>query len=212
MVGIMITIQNYEVTRLIAPITQAELALFPLQHSCGVQFWTCTNADGQYSLGELTDLTQRTDAEIMLTTEYAAWMNQQADTIDATINANELRALLAPQVAAIETAEVDNFASLFPAFRVGEAVTLDERRQYQGVVWKVAQPHTTQADWQPDLVPALWLRVNPPDVILPWVQPQGSFDAYQIGDKVTYNDQTWICTAANNVYAPGVYGWEVFGG
>lgn len=208
----MITIRNNEITRLIAPITQAELALSPLQHSCGVQFWTCTNADGQYSLGELTDLTQRTDAEIMLTTEYAAWMNQQADTVDATINANELRALLAPQVAAIETAEVDNFASLFPAFRVGEAVTLDDRRQYQGVVWKVAQAHTTQADWPPDLVPALWLRVNPPDVILPWVQPQGSFDAYQIGDKVTYNDQTWICTAANNVYAPGVYGWEVFGG
>lgn len=208
----MITIQNNEITRLIAPISQAELALSPLKHDCGVHLWTVTNANGQYTLAGLTGLTQRTEADIMLTEEYAAWMNQQADTIDATINANELRALLAPQVAAIETAEVDNFASLFPAWRVGEAVIIDDRRQYQGVVWKVIQSHTTQADWTPDLVPALWGRVNPPNVILPWVQPQGAFDAYQIGDKVTYNDQTWICTAANNVYAPGVYGWEVFGG
>lgn len=205
----MITIQNNEITRLIAPITQAELALSPLRHDSGVHLWICTNSDGQYAFSELTGLTQRTEADIMLTEEYAAYVNQQADNVDAVIHASELRALLAPQVAAIDTAEVDNFASLFPAFRVGESVNVDDRRQYQGVVWKVVQSHTTQADWPPDLVPALWGRVNPPNVVLPWVQPQGSNDAYQIGDKVTHNGQTWISTAANNVWEPGVYGWEI---
>lgn len=42
-----------------------------------------------------------------------------------------------------------------------------------------------------------------------WVQPTGAHDAYQIGDRVTYNGQTWVCTVANNVWAPGVYGWVV---
>ena len=43
----------------------------------------------------------------------------------------------------------------------------------------------------------------PPD----WVQPAGGHDAYQIGDRVTYEGNVWVSTAANNVWAPGVYGW-----
>lgn len=208
----MITIINYEVNRLIAPISQDELTLSPLRHDCGAALWTVTNADGQYAFTELNGLTQRTNSDIMLTEEYAVYVNQQADNADAVIHASELRALLATQIAMIDMADVDNFASLFPAWRVGESVIVDDRRQYQGVVWKVVQAHTTQADWPPDLVPAIWGRVNPPNVILPWVQPQGSFDAYQIGDKVTHNGQTWISTAADNVWEPGVYGWNIFSG
>lgn len=41
-----------------------------------------------------------------------------------------------------------------------------------------------------------------------WVQPTGAHDAYQPGDRVTHNGEVWICTVDNNVYAPGVYGWE----
>jgi hypothetical protein len=43
----------------------------------------------------------------------------------------------------------------------------------------------------------------------PWVQPTGSQDAYQVGDRVTFEGQTWESTAANNVWSPGVYGWTV---
>jgi hypothetical protein len=42
-----------------------------------------------------------------------------------------------------------------------------------------------------------------------WVQPTGAQDAYQIGNKVTYGGQTWQSTAADNVWAPDVYGWVV---
>lgn len=40
-----------------------------------------------------------------------------------------------------------------------------------------------------------------------WVQPSGANDAYQFGDRVTHNGQTWTSTAPNNVWEPGVYGW-----
>jgi hypothetical protein len=43
----------------------------------------------------------------------------------------------------------------------------------------------------------------------PWVQPTGAHDAYNIGDRVTHNGQTWESTAASNVWAPGVFGWVV---
>lgn len=42
-----------------------------------------------------------------------------------------------------------------------------------------------------------------------WKQPSGSHDAYSIGDKVTHNGKTYISTADNNVWEPGVYGWEL---
>ncbi len=40
-----------------------------------------------------------------------------------------------------------------------------------------------------------------------WIQPTGATDAYQIGDRVTHNSQTWTSTVADNVWEPGVYGW-----
>lgn len=42
-----------------------------------------------------------------------------------------------------------------------------------------------------------------------WVQPTGGHDAYAEGDLVTYDGQVWESTAADNVWVPGVYGWDV---
>lgn len=46
---------------------------------------------------------------------------------------------------------------------------------------------------------------SPPE----WVQPTGAHDAYALGDQVTYDGKVWKSATANNVWAPGVYGWEV---
>ena len=42
-----------------------------------------------------------------------------------------------------------------------------------------------------------------------WVQPVGAHDAYQVGDRVTYEGQVWESTVKDNVWAPGFYGWKV---
>jgi len=42
-----------------------------------------------------------------------------------------------------------------------------------------------------------------------WIQPTGAHDAYMKGSKVTYNGKTYVSTADNNVWAPGVYGWDL---
>ena len=41
-------------------------------------------------------------------------------------------------------------------------------------------------------------------------QPTGSHDAYNTGDKITYNGKKYICKMDNCVWAPDVYpaGWE----
>jgi len=41
-----------------------------------------------------------------------------------------------------------------------------------------------------------------------WVQPLGGHDAYQIGDRVTYQGKVYESTVANNVWSPVTFGWK----
>ena len=97
---------------------------------------------------------------------------------------------------------------LFPAWAIGKAYAVSDRAQYNGTLYKCIQAHTSQADWAPDATPALWKTVSL-DEYPEWVQPTGAHDAYNIGDKVTYNGQHYVCTSNANVYAPNVYGWQL---
>ena len=76
--------------------------------------------------------------------------------------------------------------ALFPAWAVGVAYAKDERVQYDGKLYKVVQAHTSQADWTPPTVPALFTEVAKPGEIPVWKQPTGAQDAYNKGDKVHY--------------------------
>ena len=49
---------------------------------------------------------------------------------------------------------------LYPAWSVGIAVAKDSRYQYNGKLYKCVQAHTTQADWTPDITPALWTVID----------------------------------------------------
>jgi hypothetical protein len=98
---------------------------------------------------------------------------------------------------------------LFPTWAPNMDYTVDERVQYEGILYKVLQSHRSQLNWNPINTPSLFARVliPDPDVIPDWVQPD-STNPYMIGDKVRHNDKIWICTIDNNVWEPGVYGWE----
>lgn len=96
---------------------------------------------------------------------------------------------------------------LFRVWTAGKAYVVGDRVQYNGALYKCVQAHTGQVDWAPDANPALWVAVSV-DEWPEWVQPTGAHDAYNRGDKVSYNGKRYICTADANVYAPDVYGWE----
>ena len=49
---------------------------------------------------------------------------------------------------------------LYPAWSVGIAVSVGDRHQYNGKLYKVIQAHTTQADWTPDITPNLWTVID----------------------------------------------------
>jgi hypothetical protein len=76
-------------------------------------------------------------------------------------------------------------------------------------LYRVLQPHTTQADWEPQNVPALFVKAVPAGVVADWVQPSGAHDSYNIGDKVMYNGEVYESLINANVWSPSGYpaGW-----
>jgi len=99
---------------------------------------------------------------------------------------------------------------LFPKWVVGIDVKTGERYQHQALLWRVVQDHTTQADWEPQNTPALFVQVTL-DEWPEWVRPAGAHDAYNTGDKVTYNGQHYVSTIDGNVYSPEEFpaGWNL---
>lgn len=96
---------------------------------------------------------------------------------------------------------------LFPKWAAGISVSVGERYQYNGVLYRVVQSHTTQSDWTPDITQALWTVVSLEEWP-EWMQPTGAQDAYNKGDKVSHDGKHWVSDVDNNVWAPGVYGWK----
>ena len=101
---------------------------------------------------------------------------------------------------------------LFAPWNAHAEYALGERCLYNDILYRCINAHAAQEAWNPADAPSLWAKVliPDPDVIPEWEQPD-STNAYKLGDKVTHNGKTWVCTevdgAGNNTWEPGVYGW-----
>ena len=91
----------------------------------------------------------------------------------------------------------------------GVSYSTGTRLYHDGVLYKVLQDHTSQDSWNPLDAPSLFAKVLIPDpqIIPDWEQPE-STNPYMKDDKVKHNGKTWISIIDNNVWEPGVYGWE----
>ena len=73
-----------------------------------------------------------------------------------------MRAVIEDSVTALDDETAVTVPSLFTPWTVGEAVEVGDRRYYAPRLYKAVQAHTTQADWTPDITPALWAVVGDP--------------------------------------------------
>lgn len=105
----------------------------------------------------------------------------------------------------------EQYAGLFPDWKPGVVVTAGEVYRWDGTLVQVIQGHTTQADWEPDVVPALFKIHRSPTAAVPpdFVQPTGAHDAYALGERVTFEGQVWESLIDANTYSPTAYpaGW-----
>jgi len=122
--------------------------------------------------------------------------------------AKRLRSLIERMSADLTDEDAYTAPQLFPQWKL-TTYTIGDRVQYDSKLYKCIQAHTAQSDWTPDVAVSLWVEVSDPSVEYPdWKQPTGAQDAYQKGDKVTYQGKHYISIVDNNVWSPDVYGWD----
>jgi hypothetical protein len=124
--------------------------------------------------------------------------------------AQKLRSYIEKAAISLSDEDALDAVQLYPSWKnEHEYKTIGERVRYDGVLYKVLQPHTSQSAWTPPAAPSLFAKVliPDPDVIPEWEQPD-STNPYQIGDKVQFEGKVYESVIANNVWAPNVYGWK----
>ena len=135
--------------------------------------------------------------------KIAATLNAAAAAASITIKA---------QLDTIGDDAVAEVAALFPDWTPGAKVKPGDVLAWDGTLVEVIQGHTTQADWTPDKVPALWTSARKTAGQAPdeWKQPTGAQDAYSKGDRVTFQGAVWESVIDANVWSPTGYpaGWK----
>lgn len=101
-----------------------------------------------------------------------------------------------------------------------EAKITDEERES---LYALARQHARPQYNYDSEIEAIWAAIRelqqaqeegggtePTDEWPEYVQPTGAHDAYQVGDKITYNGKRYVCKLANCVWSPDAYpaGWE----
>ena len=95
---------------------------------------------------------------------------------------------------------------LYPDWKSGVELSVGEVVLYADELYRVIQAHTSQADWTPDVAFPLFVKISVEE-FPQWKQPTGAHDAYNTGDKVTYDDKHWQSEVDAIIWQPDVYGW-----
>lgn len=124
--------------------------------------------------------------------------------------AYQLRALIEKAAVSLPDEDALDAVELYPAWKSNTAFSIGERVRYDGTLYRCVQAHTSQADWSPDKTPALWTEVSI-DEWPEWKQPTGAQDAYNKGDKVTFDGKHYISLMDANIWSPAAYpqAWEL---
>ena len=123
--------------------------------------------------------------------------------------ARKMRAFLEALANFLEDDEALDAVELFQVWSGEGKYQTGVRVQHEGVLYRCLQEHQAQPGWNPVDAPSLWARVliENPNVAPAWVQPD-STNPYGKGDRVCHLGKNWVSLCDNNIWEPGVYGWE----
>lgn len=123
--------------------------------------------------------------------------------MDIIFEARKLRRLIEQMAVNLEDEVALENIDVFPNWEVDKYYEVGDRVRYEEVLYKVLQAHTSQDDWTPDVAVSLFVNIaNPQEEFPEWVQPTGSHDAYNKGDKVSHNEKHWESLIDANVWEP----------
>lgn len=123
----------------------------------------------------------------------------------------KLRPFIEKAASNLDDADALEAVQLFPQWNDSTRYKEGDRVRFQNILYKCLLDHIAQPTWSPITSPSLWTKVLIPDpeVIPEWEQPD-STNAYQIGDKVTFEGKIYESVIANNIWSPAAYpaGWK----
>lgn len=124
--------------------------------------------------------------------------------------AEQLRRAIQMYAASLADEQALEIPSIYPAWEAGKTyiqgniITYGENNVGDPQLYRVAQGHTSQADWLPDALPALYTPIGLTPAGYPkWSQPTGAHDAYNTGDIVDYNGTLYKSNINGNTTVPG---------
>lgn len=126
--------------------------------------------------------------------------------------AEQLRRAIQMFAAKLSEKDAMEIATIYPVwepgkvYNGGEYVTFGVNSVGDPQLYKVipGKPHTSQADWTPDVTASLYTPIGLDDEGYPvWSQPTGAHDAYNVGDIVNYNGTLYESTINGNTVVPG---------
>ena len=74
--------------------------------------------------------------------------------------AKQLRQLIEQLVVTLDDETALTGVELFPMWAIGRPYAVGDRVQHGSILYKCVQAHTSQADWTPDTVPALYTVID----------------------------------------------------
>ena len=104
--------------------------------------------------------------------------------------------------------ETQAHINTYQEYQVGRFYAQGEIFRYQDKLYITTQAHTSQADWLPGSVPALYTPIeivgetSAGEDIKEFVQPTGAHDAYHKGDKVRFEGRIYESLVDGNAYSP----------
>ena len=135
--------------------------------------------------------------------------------------AEQLRKAIQMFAATLTDEQALQIACVYDVYQVNKSYKVDDLFTYgtnsvgDPQLYRVVQAHTSQADWLPNVTPALYTPIGLDDSGYDiWSKPTGAHDAYNIGDIVNYNGTLYKSKINGNVWSPDEYpaGWELFEG
>ena len=153
--------------------------------------------------------------EAIAAREEAIAAREEAERREQAVAAMPMMArMMAPSMT---DAQLLSIPLLFEPWEAGRDYAAGEVLRHDGVLYRVAQAHTSQSQWVPGATgtESLYTRitVDPETGYDVWQQPTGAHDAYDTGDRVLYPDaegKVYESTIDGNVWSPDAYpqGWR----
>lgn len=115
-----------------------------------------------------------------------------------------------------ESGQIDDITAseqsmLFEEWKPKVNYVAGQRRNFDGVLYRCLQNHTSQVGWEPNVAVSLWVPTSDPAEEWPaWSQPISSVDAYSTGAKVSHKDAHWISGVDGNVWEPGTVSADIW--